>query len=152
MRTAALGQSKSALERDLSFLKRLWKEVRQRGTQAPTPSLVYQELDLSARAVRDYLTDDVAEVWVDEPETATKVAEMATLVFPRRPGIVKQHSDMDLALVGPLQPAPLHRTALFREVTLPSGGRLVFDQGEALTAVDINSEKSAARAISARWR
>jgi ribonuclease E len=141
VRTAALGQSKSALERDLSFLKRLWKEVRQKGTQAATPSLVYQELDLSARAVRDYLTDDVAEVWVDEPETAKKVADMAALVFPRRPGIVRQHTDMDLALWDRFNLRRYIEQLYSREVTLPSGGRLVFDQGEALTAVDINSGK-----------
>jgi len=141
VRTAALGQSKTSLERDLSFLKRLWKEVRQRGTTAETPSLIYQELDLASRAVRDYLTDDVGEIWVDEPETAAKVSEMATLVYPRRPGIVKQHNDMDVPLWDRFNLRKQIEQLYGREVSLPSGGILAFDHAEALTAVDINSGK-----------
>jgi len=141
VRTAALGQSKTALERDLSYLKRLWKEVRQRGTTAETPSLIYQEQDLASRAVRDYLTDDVGEVWVDEPETAGRVAEMASLVYPRRPGIVKQHTDMDVPLWDRFNLRKQIEQLYGREVSLPSGGVLAFDHAEALTAVDINSGK-----------
>ncbi|HML53674.1 MAG TPA: Rne/Rng family ribonuclease [Solidesulfovibrio magneticus] len=141
VRTAALSQSKTSLERDLSYLKRLWKEVRQRGTTAETPSLIYQELDLSSRAVRDYLTDDVGEIWVDEPETAKRVSEMATLVYPRRPGIVKQHPDVDVPLWDRFNLRKQIEQLYGREVTLPSGGVLVFDHAEALTAVDINSGK-----------
>lgn len=141
VRTAALSQSKTSLERDLSYLKRLWKEVRQRGTTAETPSLIYQELDLASRAVRDYLTDEVGEIWVDEPETADRVAEMAALVYPRRPGIVKQHSDMDVPLWDRFNLRKQIEQLYGREVTLPSGGVLVFDHAEALTAVDINSGK-----------
>lgn len=141
VRTAALGQSKTALERDLSYLKRLWKEVRQRGTTAETPSLIYQEQDLASRAVRDYLTDDVGEVWVDEPETAGRVSEMASLVYPRRPGIVKQHTDMDVPLWDRFNLRKQIEQLYGREVSLPSGGVLAFDHAEALTAVDINSGK-----------
>ena len=141
VRTAAMAQSKTSLERDLSYLKRLWKEVRQRGTTASTPSLIYEELDLSSRAVRDYLTDDVGEIWVDEPETAKRVAEMAALVYPRRPGIVKGHSDIDIPLWDRFNLRKQIEQLYGREVTLPSGGVLVFDHAEALTAVDINSGK-----------
>jgi len=141
VRTAALGQSKTALERDLSYLKRLWKEVRQRGKDMETPSLIYRELELSSRAVRDYLTDEVGEIWVDHPETATQVAEMAALVFPRRPGIVKQHVDMEHSMWERFNVKRQIEQLYGREVILPSGGRLVFDQTEALTAVDINSGK-----------
>ena len=139
VRTAAMGRTKSALERDLSFLKRLWKEVRQKGPKVESPSMVYQELALASRAVRDYLTDDVGEVWVDAPEVAKQVADMAALVFPRRPGIVKQHTDMEKSLWERFNLKRQIEQLYGREVTLPSGGRLVFDATEALTAVDINS-------------
>jgi ribonuclease E len=141
VRTAAMEQSKTSLERDLSYLKRLWKDVRQRGKEMGTPSLIYQELELSSRAVRDYLTDDVGEIWVDSPETAKQVADMAALVFPRRPGIVKQHTDMEHSLWERFNLKRQIEQLYGREVILQSGGRLVFDHTEALTAVDINSGK-----------
>jgi len=139
IRTASIGQSKAALERDINYLKRLWKDVRARGTSLPAPSLIYQEPDLAARAVRDYLTDDVAEVWVDDKETMERVSEMASLVFPRRHGLVRLHADHEHGMWERFglrkQIEQLHS----REVTLPSGGRLVIDPTEALTAVDVNS-------------
>lgn len=141
VRTASSAQSKTALERDVNYLKRLWKEVRQRGTTVPSPQMIYEEPDLAARAVRDYLTDDVAEIWVDDKPTADRVAEMAQLVFPRRQGIVKHHSDMEASLWDRFNLRKQIDQLHGREVTLPSGGRLVIDHAEALTAVDVNSGK-----------
>ena len=141
VRTASIGQSKAALERDISYLKRLWKEVRGRGTSVATPSMIYQEPDLAARAVRDYLTDDVSEVWVDDKETADRVSEMASLVFPRRQGLVKLHADIDHSVWDRFSLRKQIEQLHGRDVTLPSGGRLVIDHTEALTAVDVNSGK-----------
>ncbi|WP_027186228.1 Rne/Rng family ribonuclease [Desulfovibrio inopinatus] len=141
VRTAGMGKSKTALERDLSFLKRLWKEVRHKGTTLESPVLVYKEADLSARAVRDYLTEDIGEIWVDDKDTANRVSEMAALIFPRRTDIVKVHSDLDVPLWDRFGLRKQIEQIHGREVTLPSGGRLVFDHTEALTAVDINSGK-----------
>jgi len=141
VRTASIGQSKAALERDISYLKRLWKEVRARGTSVSTPNMIYQEPDLSARAVRDYLTDDVAEVWVDDKETAERVTEMAALVFPRRQGLVRLHPDTDHSMWERFSLRKQIDQLHGRDVTLPSGGRLVIDHTEALTAVDVNSGK-----------
>ncbi|WP_243361300.1 Rne/Rng family ribonuclease [Fundidesulfovibrio terrae] len=141
VRTASIGQSKAALERDISYLKRLWKDVRGRGTSVPTPSMIYQEPDLAARAVRDYLTDDVNEVWVDDKATAERVTEMAALVFPRRQGLVRHHTDAEHSMWERFSLRKQIEQLHGREVTLPSGGRLVIDHTEALTAVDVNSGK-----------
>lgn len=141
VRTASIGQSKTALERDINYLKRLWKEVRQRGTIAPNPTMIYEEPDLAARAVRDYLTDDVTEIWVDDKETADHVAEMAALVFPRRSGIVKHHAEVDASLWDRFSLRKQIDQLHGRDVNLPSGGRLVIDPTEALTSVDVNSGK-----------
>ena len=141
VRTASIGQSKAALERDISYLKRLWKEVRGRVEAAPNPSMIYQEPDLAARAVRDYLSDDVSEVWVDDKQTADRVAEMASLVFPRRQGLVKVHSDPEHSMWERFSLRKQIEQLHGREVILPSGGRLVIDHTEALTAVDVNSGK-----------
>ena len=141
VRTASQGQSKTGLSKDLMFLKRLWKEVRKKGPAATPPALVYQEVDLASRAVRDYLTPDVGEIWVDEKNTAAKVADFTALVFPRGAGLVKFHNDPEHSLWERFNLHKQIEQIYGREVTLKSGGRLVFDQTEALTAVDINTGK-----------
>ncbi|MFK4763575.1 Rne/Rng family ribonuclease [Desulfobaculum sp. SPO524] len=141
VRTAAASVSKTRLTKDLKILKRLWKDLRGKVATQKTPSLVYQEMDLASRAVRDYLTSEVGEIWVDHEETSKTVAEMAALVFPRRPNLVKLHTDHERTLWERFNIEKQIQSLYDREVVLPSGGRLVFDSTEALTAVDINSGK-----------
>ncbi len=145
IRTVSMGASKTSLQRDLQFLKRLWKEVRDKGKSAPAPSLIYQELDLSTRAVRDYLTDEVQEVWVDDADTAKQMAEFATLLFPKKKNLVQVHKDTAATLFERFSLQKQLDQIQSREVPLPSGGRLVFDNTEALTAIDINSGRSSGR-------
>jgi ribonuclease E len=141
LRTVSSDQTKTNLSRDLQFLKRLWNEVRKTGVEAKPPALIYEEKDLAFRAVRDYLTSDVSEVWVDHPDMAKQIQEFAALVFPRRKRLVKKHSDQDKSLFERFNVAKQLEEVSNRKVSLPSGGELVFDQTEALTAVDINSGK-----------
>ena len=92
--------------------------------------------------MRDYLTDDVCEIWVDNEEVAQGIRDTVSLLFPRKKDLVRLHGDIRQSMwerfnlrrqLGPdLLPA---------KCFLPSGGRLVFDQTEALMAVDINSGK-----------
>ena len=141
VRTASAGQNKTSLSKDLQFLKRLWKEVRSKGSQEKTPALIYQEPDLALRAIRDYLTDDVSEVWIDHAETAESVAKFAALIYPRRGNLVKQQKDYERTLWDRFNLQKQLSQIYAREVQLPSGGTIVFDHTEALTAVDINSGK-----------
>lgn len=145
IRTVSVGQPKTALNRDLNFLKRLWKDVRKKATTERAPELVYQERDLATRAIRDYLTDDVSEVWVDDADTAEAVQEFAALVFPRRGNLVKIHDDPERSMWERFNVQRQLQQIYSREVVLPSGGRLVFDQTEALMAIDINSGKIAGK-------
>lgn len=142
VRTVSTGASKASLTRDMQFLKRLWKEVRGRGQTQPAPSLIYEELDLSTRAVRDYLTDDVQEVWVDDEATAKQVAELASLLFPKKQNLVQVHAETHHSLFERFSLQKELDLIHAREVPLPSGGRLVIDGTEALTAIDINSGRS----------
>lgn len=141
VRTASNSQSKIALTRDFKFLTRLWNDVRVKALEAKAPSLVYEEMGLAARSVRDYLSSDVSEIWVDDKETAEQVKLLATLSFPRRTNLVKLHSETDKTLWERFNLVRQIEQIYSREVALPSGGRLVFDQTEALTAIDINSGK-----------
>jgi ribonuclease E len=140
-RTAAIGQSKAALERDYKYLNRLWEDIRANAQKVKAPAMVYQELGLAARSVRDYLTLDVTEIWVDDKDTFEQVSQFVKLAFPRKNNLVKLHEDHDLSLLERFNLVKQVQEIYSREASMPSGGRLVFDATEALTAIDINSGK-----------
>jgi len=139
VRTVSSSETKTNLDKDVQYLKRLWREIRKRGTTASTPSLIYQEMELSSRAVRDYLTADVGDIWVDDQDTANQVVELVSIVFPRRQSMVKVHTDHEVSLFDRFNLTRQIEQIYSRTVCLPSGGQLVFDHAEALTAIDINS-------------
>lgn len=145
VRTVSFGASKAALQRDFQYLTLLWKDIRAKGTVTPPPCLLHREPDLAARAVRDYLTEDVNEIWVDDEDTAASIREVIGRLFPRRPGLVKTHRDQMQTLWERFSLLKQLEQIYAREVFLPSGGRLVFDQTEALTAIDINSGKTSGK-------
>lgn len=147
VRTASLSASKTSMLKDLQVLKRQWKEVRTRGTTEPAPCLVYEEPSLAGRAVRDYLSDDITEIWVDDAETAEEIKDTVSLIFPRRASsnLIRLHSQANKSMWEAFDLQRQIDQIYSREVVLPSGGRLVFDQTEALMAVDINSGKIAGR-------
>ncbi len=141
IRTASEGASKTTIQKDLQYLKRLWKDLRKRVTTEKAPCLIYEESDLSSRAVRDYLVEEMDEIWVDNEETSLAVTEMASFLFPRKNGMVRLHQDPRQTLWERFNLQKQLAEITSREVTLPSGGRIVFDQTEALMAIDINSGK-----------
>lgn len=141
VRTAGIGRAKTELMRDYKYLHRLWGDIRKKVQTEKAPALVYKEMELSVRAARDYLTQEVSEVWVDDPDTAAQIREYVALAFPKSPDMVKVHTEHDRTLWERFGLTKQVEQIYSREVTLPSGGRLVFDHTEALTSVDINSGK-----------
>ena len=141
VRTVSADQTQEGLKKDIGYLKRAWKEVRKKATTEKAPALIYRDLDLPARAVRDYLTPDVTEVWVDDKETANQIGPLVNLAFPRKKAMVKVHDDPEKTLWERFGLARQIEEIYGRTVTLPSGGQIVIDQAEALTAIDINSGK-----------
>ncbi len=142
VRTVSEGTSKATLQKDLNFLKRVWNDIRTRAGTEKAPSLIYAEPGLASRAVRDYLSDDVSEIWVDDATTAESIRSMTSLLFPHRPELVHYYGKNSKSLWDHFNVRKQLDQIHAREVTLPSGGRLVFDQTEALMAIDINSGKS----------
>ncbi len=142
IRTASEGASKTNIQKDLQVLKRTWKNIQKQVQKLPAPSLVYQEADLSSRAVRDYLNEDIHEIWVDSKDVEKSVTELMKVVFPKNNNILHLHDDSRQTIWERFNIARQLEEVTKREVNLPSGGRLVFDQTEALLAIDINSGKS----------
>lgn len=142
IRTASEGASKTHIHKDLQLLKRTWKNIQKQVVKSPAPSLVYQEADLATRAVRDYLNEDIDEVWVDSKDVQKSVGELIKVLFPKNKDILRLHDDKKQSLWEHFNITRQLDEVTKREVNLPSGGRLVFDQTEALMAIDINSGKS----------
>ena len=142
IRTASEGASKNHIHKDLQLLKRTWKNIQKQVVKSPAPSLVYQEADLATRAVRDYLNEDIDEVWVDSKDVQKSVGELIKVLFPKNKDILHLHDDKKQSLWEHFNITRQLDEVTKREVNLPSGGRLVFDQTEALMAIDINSGKS----------
>ncbi len=143
IRTASEGVNKASIQQDLQLLQKLWKDIQKKAPVEKTPSLIYQEADLATRSVRDYLSDDIEEIWVDDEGTKSRVEEIVGVIFPERVhDMVKMHKDSRQTLWERFNLSKQLETVTSREVVLPSGGRLVFDQTEALMAIDINSGKT----------
>ena len=141
VRTVSAGTTKTTLKNDLQYLKRIWRDIRKKATEVSPPALVYKEPSLAERAVRDYLTEDVCEIWVDNESVAQTIRETVALLFPRRKDLVHLHVDQRQPLWERFNLRRQIDQLYSREVVMPSGGRLVFDQTEALMAIDINSGK-----------
>ncbi len=141
VRTVSAGVTQTTLKNDLAYLKRTWNEVRRQATGVSAPACVYREPGLVERAVRDYLTDDVCELWVDNADVADRIRETVGMLFPHKKDLVRVHNDCRHSLWERFNLRRQLDQIYSREVLMPSGGRLVFDQTEALMAIDINSGK-----------
>jgi ribonuclease E len=140
MRTAGLGQTRAAIQRDLNNVAETWGKVQKSSEIARAPSLLYAEPDLIARTLRDYFSDEIDEVWIDTREEY----EGARAYFEDiMPGAVERLKLYD----NPIPIFAYHHVeeqieaTFHRRVPLPSGGSIVIDETEALVAVDVNSGK-----------
>ncbi len=141
IRTASEGASTDSIQQDLQFLKKLYAEILEKAGEEKSPSLIYQEADLASRAVRDYLSESITEIWTDDEATQKRLEETVGILFPGKE-IVKLHKDPRHGMWERFGLLKQLESVTSREVLLPSGGRLVFDQTEALMAIDINSGKT----------
>jgi ribonuclease E len=141
IRTAGVGRDAEELQWDLDYLLSVWKAVAEAALSKPAPFLIYQESRLIIRALRDYMRADVGEILVDTPEMYAEAHEFVQQVMPHNLRKLKEYTD-DTPLFNRFQIESQIENAYERNVRLPSGGALVIDQTEALTAVDVNSARA----------
>ena len=141
VRTAGIGQTKTDLKRDLSYLLRLWKDIERKTKRTRRVGELYAESDLIIRTIRDVFNNDIDRIVCDDLDAARRAQDFLNVANPRSKSQVVFYDD----------PVPLFdRFGVERqiehigqrEVPLPSGGALVIDSTEALVAVDVNSGKS----------
>ncbi len=141
LRTNALGQTKTTLNRDLAALLRLWKRVQAAAIQGKGTRLLYSDQDLILQALRDYLDPTIAEVLADDDEAYRKAQAYIQAFLPRSKTRLVRYSDR-LPLFSRYDLEPQIDRIYERRVELPSGGSIVIDATEALTAIDVNSGRS----------
>lgn len=141
-RTAGVGKSQEELQQDLNALLNYWNAIQTEAKNHAAPILIHKESDIITRAFRDYLRDDVGEILIDN-KNIMEIAKKRLVGLGRSEYLnrLKLYTG-DVPLFSRLQIETQIESAFQREVRLPSGGSIVIDTTEALTAIDINSAKS----------
>ncbi|MBM3071748.1 ribonuclease E [Lelliottia sp. RWM.1] len=142
VRTAGVGKSAEALQWDLSFRLKHWEAIQKAADSRPAPFLIHQESNVIVRAFRDYLRQDIGEILIDNPKVLELARQhIAALGRPDFTSKIKLYTG-EIPLFSHYQIESQIESAFQREVRLPSGGSIVIDSTEALTAIDINSARA----------
>ena len=141
IRTAGVGRDAEELQWDLDYLLQVWRSITDAALSRPASFLIYQESRLIIRALRDYLRADIGEILVDTEAMYEQAREFMQSVMPQNLRKLKRYSD-DIPLFNRFQIESQIENAYERQIRLPSGGSIVVDQTEALTAIDVNSSRA----------
>ena len=140
-RTAGIGRTQEELQWDLDYLKQLWDAIEGAAKSEKAPSLIYLESSLVVRAIRDYFNPEISEILIDTEDVYQQALAFMSTVMPSNVNRIKRYLD-DVPLFSRFQIEHQIESAHAREIRLPSGGMIVIDHTEALTAIDINSARA----------
>jgi ribonuclease E len=140
VRTAAAGASEEDLRSDLRFLLNLWADIKARSESSKSPALIYHDLNLIERILRDQVTDNFSAIWCDTEAEYERVLRFLQRFQPSLVRRVKLY-EKETPLFEQFGINPQIDNALRAKVWLKSGGSIVINQTEALVAIDINTGK-----------
>lgn len=138
VRTAAEGAHQHELEQDVAFLNRLWKKIQERMSRPVSKYLLYGELELSQRILRDFVGDPIERILVDSKLTFDLLTEFTQEFMPEVTNKLA-HYKGNIPIFDLYDIENEIQRALDRKVKLKSGGYLIIDQTEAMTTIDINT-------------
>jgi ribonuclease E len=141
VRTAGVGRTAEELQWDLDNLKEVWNAVASAAEGKPAPFLIYQESKAIIRALRDYLSDDIGEILIDNQEIYAEAQQYMQRFMPAGLRKLKFYED-SVPLFTRFQIENQIESAHSHKVNLPSGGSIVIDPTEALVSIDINSARA----------
>ena len=140
-RTACIGRTEEELQWDLDFLHKLWQTIETASGERPAPFLIHQESNLIVRSIRDHLSAEVPEVLIDDPELFNRAQRLVAQVMPEYSDRIRLYEE-PVPLFSRYQVEHQVAQAFEREISLPSGGVIIIDPTEALTAIDVNSARA----------
>ncbi|HZQ18996.1 MAG TPA: Rne/Rng family ribonuclease [Terriglobales bacterium] len=140
VRTAAQGADENELRADIRFLKGLWNEIRTRAENGKSPALIYHDLNVVERILRDQVTSDFSAIWVDTEQEYERILRFANRFQPALVRRVKLYTK-ETPLFEQFGLKEEIDKALKSKVWLKSGGYIVINQTEALVAIDVNTGK-----------
>ena len=138
IRTVGEGQQARYFVRDLALLLEEWNDIQARIKKQPSASCVFQEPDLIERTVRDFLTEDVERIVVDNPNAHERMRAMISKISKRSADKVKLYTDHQ-SIFDRFNITRQLENTFTRQVHLKSGGHIVIDETEALVAIDVNT-------------
>ncbi|QPJ63859.1 MAG: Rne/Rng family ribonuclease [Candidatus Nitronauta litoralis] len=143
IRTAGVGRTKTELQKDLQMLLKIWESIQEKlkESSAKAPLLLYEGPNMVVRTVRDHFTADTSEILVDSKESYKALKEFMKMVMPRMGSRIKLYQETQ-PLFSAYGVEDQIENIYERKVNLPSGGSIVFDMGEAMVCVDVNSGKT----------
>ncbi|MGA7262157.1 MAG: Rne/Rng family ribonuclease [Stellaceae bacterium] len=142
VRTAGAERSKAEIKRDYEYLLRLWNEIRELTLRSTAPALIYEEGNLIKRSIRDLYTRDIDEVLVEGEEGYRTAKAFMKMLMPSHAKRVQPYRDPQIGLLHRFQVESQIDAIHSPIVQLRSGGYVVFNQTEALVAIDVNSGRS----------
>ena len=142
LRTAGAERSKPEIKRDYEYLQRTWNNIREVTMQSRAPALIHEEASLIKRAIRDIYSRDIEEVWVDGDEGYKTAKDFMRMLTPSHAKKVQRYKDDLIPLYHRYQVESQMETINSPSVQLRSGGSIVFNQTEALVAIDVNSGRA----------
>ncbi len=144
VRTVSEGKSEEELASDMEYLINLWESIKKKAEKASAPKLLYADLELPERALRDFFTSDTEEVIIDDEEAYQRCRAFAEDYVPKALNRLKLYKD-PIPLFSRFNVEEEIKKALDKKVWLKSGGYIVIEETEALTAIDVNTGKFVGR-------
>ncbi len=140
IRTAGEGKSEEAIAQDIQYLYQLWQEIKQKAEKTKAPALLYHDVEIVQRLLRDQLTDNFKAIWVDNEELYESVLRFVQRMAPHLVSRVKLYT-RSIPIFDAFNISNELEKALRPKVWLKSGGYIVINQTEALVAIDVNTGK-----------
>jgi ribonuclease E len=142
IRTAGANRPKAEILRDCEYLLKLWDDIRERTLASTAPCLIYEEADLLKRSIRDVLSRDVEEVWVEGEAAFQEARAFTRLLMPSQEKKIRLYNDRTVPLFARYGVEAQLDAMMSPVVQLKSGGTIVIHQTEALVAIDVNSGRA----------
>ncbi len=144
IRTAAKEQAESALESDLKYLVKNWSQIQEKVKSTSPPALIHADLTTTSSVIRDLFTPDISNVFIDSKNVYKEIREYVLLVQPELADKINYYKS-NVPIFDTFNIDKQIKTLLGRRVPIPNGGHIVIEHTEAMTVIDVNSGRYAAK-------